>query len=647
MSGFSFSCALLADGRVQCWGSDELGELGTGGDGAPPASVSAPPAPRVVDGIGGPAIALEADGNHACAQRGDGTVHCWGSNAWGQLGDGSVATGRRPVRWLGKSAPRPRPPLAASSVAPLRGLDVSYHSGHVDWAAAVARGDRFGLTLATAGVDFCDPFFFDHWEGMRQAGLVRGAYHFFVADDDAEEQAHHFLAQVPFEPGDLLPVVDIESRKRPVPDLPARLRRFLDVVERSIGARPIIYTGPTFWRANMTAEFGDYPLWIAEYDVDAPQVPEGWKQWHLWQWRGNAELPEIAPVVDLNRVHPDVELGRLLIPPTDGTAGTGPAADRVAAPVPIDHHVHLLGSGLLRDWKRAGARFSRDDAAYESADALLVPQAGAPARAEHVVLVPMAHLYGNSEFRGALGLSPEAELAGARAENDHVAREAARHPGRAVALCSISVLRPWAWDEIRRCRGELGVAGLKLHLASSEVDLRETAHLDRLEEVAAWAEREGVPLLIHLDTQRRGTEVEDVARFARRVLGPHPRLIVSIAHLGGSGGYGAWTRSVFRTLLDWLEERRAAGDARAEVYFDVSAVLLEEESEGVPPTTVEEAATLATDLRRAGFDRLLLGSDYPVFDPVRTLELLAERAGLSSDELLALRANRLPSLFDR
>ena len=100
-------------------------------------------------------------------------------------------------------------------------------------------------------------------------------------------------------------------------------------------------------------------------------------------------------------------------------------------------------------------------------------------------------------------------------------------------------------------------------------------------------------------------------------------------------------------LLDWLEERRAAGDARAEVYFDVSAVLLEEESEGVPPTTVEEAATLATDLRRAGFDRLLLGSDYPVFDPVRTLELLAERAGLSSDELLALRANRLPSLFDR
>lgn len=646
VAGFSFSCALLAEGTVQCWGSNELGELGAGAPEIPgSAGQAAASPPRRVEGVGEGVVALVAAGNHACAQGRDGAVFCWGSNVWGQLGDGGVAPRARPTLWRGEQGARPRPTLApvASSGGAVQGLDVSYHSGRVDWRAAVARGDRFGLTLATAGVDFFDPFFFDHWEGMRQAGLVRGAYHFFVADDDPEQQARHFLAHVLFEPGDLLPVVDIESRKKPVPDLPARLARFLAVVERATGARPILYTGPTFWRNNMTADFGDYPLWIAEYGVEAPQVPPGWRQWHLWQWRGDVDLPAIAPIVDLNRLHPDVDLRRLLVPAP--AAGSGAADPAPPAPVPVDHHVHLLGPGLLRDWKAIGARFSRADAAYLEPDRLLEGGDGAPPRAERVVLVPMAHLYGNSEFRGALGLSAEEEYARARAENDHVARAAALRPGRAVAFCSISVLRPWAWDEIRRCHSELRVAGLKLHLASSEVDLRQAADLERVAAIAAWAEREGVPLLIHLDTQRRGTEAADVERFARVVLEPHPRLIAAIAHLGGSGGYGPWTRSVFRTLLDWLEARERAGDRRPDLRFDVSAVILEEASEGVPPTTAEEAAALAADLRRAGLARLLVGSDYPVFDPVRTLELLGERAGLTPDELRALRANRLPELF--
>lgn len=130
------------------------------------------------------------------------------------------------------------------------------------------------------------------------------------------------------------------------------------------------------------------------------------------------------------------------------------------------------------------------------------------------------------------------------------------------------------------------------------------------------------------------------------MLGPHPDLTVIVAHLGGSGGYGAWTRSVFRTVLDWLDERRAAGEARTGVFFDVSAVVLERESEGVPATTPEEAAELAADLRRAGMDRLLLGSDAPVFDPRRTVELLRDRAGLAPAEIDRLLASEVPRLFE-
>lgn len=322
-----------------------------------------------------------------------------------------------------------------------------------------------------------------------------------------------------------------------------------------------------------------------------------------------------------------------------------PARALESATIPVDHHVHLLGPGLLRDWKSLGVPFSREDAAYLSADGLLDGADGVSPIVERVVLVPMAHLYGNSELRGALGLSATEEQSRASAENDHVAREAARHPGRAVALCSVSVLRPWAWPEIRRCRAELGSPGIKLHLANSEVDLRVGSHLAALAEIAGWAEEEGVALWVHLDPQRRGHEVKDVDRFARTVLEPHPRLTAIIAHLGGSGGYGAWTQSVFRALVDWLEGLEAAGDPRPGVRFDVSGVVLAEASEGVPPTTRAEAAALAADLRRAGLERLLFASDYPVFAPRRSAALLAERAGLTPEEMSSLLANEVATLF--
>ncbi len=317
--GFSFSCALLENNEVHCWGSDELGELG-GGNAAPSTKAANPALPptQVLLGqsSGQKVVSLVAGGTHACAQMQDGNIECWGANEFGQLGDGTLLDQRSPVLWQGKQAPSVRQAKARATPGQLQGLDVSYHSGRVDWPAAHAQGHHFGVTLATAGVDFLDPFFTSHWERMGQTGLVRGAYHFFVPADDPKEQARLFLSHVVFEPGDLRPVVDIETRGTNAPaDLPARLHAFLDEVEAAVGVKAIIYTGPAFWNQNMNAEFGDYPLWIAEYGVPEPKIPKGWLRWHLWQWQGDdVTKPEIAPTLDLDRLHPDVGVEELLIP---------------------------------------------------------------------------------------------------------------------------------------------------------------------------------------------------------------------------------------------------------------------------------------------------------------------------------------------
>jgi alpha-tubulin suppressor-like RCC1 family protein len=93
-AGAGFSCALLADQTAVCWGDDRNGELGDGAPGGGPRG----PAP--VAGLIG-ATALSAHWQHACAVRADQSLVCWGSNATGQLGDGTLVNRAEPVAVVG------------------------------------------------------------------------------------------------------------------------------------------------------------------------------------------------------------------------------------------------------------------------------------------------------------------------------------------------------------------------------------------------------------------------------------------------------------------------------------------------------------------------------------------------------------------
>ena len=86
----SHSCALLAEGSVACWGSNSFGQVGTGS----PASTS--PFAAIVSGGGGGFSARDvaAGRNHTCAVRANGTVACWGDNDFGQIGDGTFGVDR-------------------------------------------------------------------------------------------------------------------------------------------------------------------------------------------------------------------------------------------------------------------------------------------------------------------------------------------------------------------------------------------------------------------------------------------------------------------------------------------------------------------------------------------------------------------------
>lgn len=85
-SGWSYSCALLADTTAVCWGSNNYGQLGNG-----TTSMVPNPSPTPVAGLSG-ITAISASGSgHTCAALSDGTVSCWGLNDFGEVGPGSTS----------------------------------------------------------------------------------------------------------------------------------------------------------------------------------------------------------------------------------------------------------------------------------------------------------------------------------------------------------------------------------------------------------------------------------------------------------------------------------------------------------------------------------------------------------------------------
>lgn len=85
VAGWTQTCALFKTGDVRCWGGNERGQLGLGTNADQSAAQPYQLGPIQ---LGSPAIALAAGYQHTCALMLDQSVQCWGRNDLGQLGLG-------------------------------------------------------------------------------------------------------------------------------------------------------------------------------------------------------------------------------------------------------------------------------------------------------------------------------------------------------------------------------------------------------------------------------------------------------------------------------------------------------------------------------------------------------------------------------
>jgi len=92
------SCARLPSGALKCWGSNTFGQLGDG-------TATSTDNPINVSGLTNAAF-VDAGTYHTCAVLTTGAVKCWGGNSSGQLGDGTLTNRSTPTTISGLTTAR-------------------------------------------------------------------------------------------------------------------------------------------------------------------------------------------------------------------------------------------------------------------------------------------------------------------------------------------------------------------------------------------------------------------------------------------------------------------------------------------------------------------------------------------------------------
>ena len=203
------------------------------------------------------------------------------------------------------------------------GIDLSHHNYIDEWdnialyrtfdgevyrsrpsANFILQPINFVFVKATEGANHRDKRYVGNMLSAKKHGIVRGSYHFMhLTSSSPEQQADNFLDFIIYEKGDLPPVLDIEvadqARRIGVEETQERVLKWLEIVERKLGTRPIIYTSASMKKDFFDArKFSKYKFWIAHYRNEPPSD----FNYLIWQCtdKGNIYGLEHTHKIDIN-----------------------------------------------------------------------------------------------------------------------------------------------------------------------------------------------------------------------------------------------------------------------------------------------------------------------------------------------------------
>ena len=285
-------------------------------------------------------------------------------------------------------------------------------------------------------------------------------------------------------------------------------------------------------------------------------------------------------------------------PPTPGELG-----------VVADHHLHLrfameieaiIAFNKNTDEEFRATNVSEDTPIVTASDLIAqLDQAGI----RYGVVLSSAYLFGMPEYRAG----QKERQTKTQKLNDLTAEEIAPFANRLRAFCSVNPLLDFAEEEVTRCTEELRLAGVKLHFANSDVDLRDADHLLRLRQFFTHVASLDLPVILHLRTRNQEFGAIDVNNFIENVVSHASGVEFYIAHLSGWGGYDANTHAALTAWADALESGDVAEPDN--INFDIAATVTRHPNDAY--------AQIAEIVRRLGPSRIFIGSDWPWFNQPR------------------------------
>lgn len=195
------------------------------------------------------------------------------------------------------------------------GIDVSEHQGSIDWEKVATTSVqyafvRIGNRGATAGALGVDDYFRANATGAAEVGIPVGAYFFSqsINEDEAREEANFALDAVRAVEADGVSFTHIAYDHEEVEidgarandlstaQFSANAEAFCETIAAA-GYEPMIYGNQIDLLRLAPGLRERYPLWLAEYGVDAPTAP---LDFAIWQYTNAGTVPGIETDVDLN-----------------------------------------------------------------------------------------------------------------------------------------------------------------------------------------------------------------------------------------------------------------------------------------------------------------------------------------------------------
>jgi len=209
--------------------------------------------------------------------------------------------------------------FSPSSHTLYEGIDVSIFQGDIDFGAVKESGIEIVYIRAGEGANYVDATFEQNYQNAKANGLKIGAYHYVTATnvEEAKQQAQFFASIVEGKEIDCRLAMDYENFEGvSYEEVNAIALAYMQELESRTNCTPIVYADTSAASSVFYGAITEYPLWVAQYEVEAPTPNGNWETWQGWQYTSTGSVSGIEGNVDKDQFTADILCNGIAPTPT-------------------------------------------------------------------------------------------------------------------------------------------------------------------------------------------------------------------------------------------------------------------------------------------------------------------------------------------